>query len=112
VVGRPADNESGTMATENRVTQRWQRQMAAAFFSTDPDGILVYEDPLLGQLKNQRGIEIRVDAAAGRLNVVVHGRIVRSFSLLGGDAGEACLAAAGEYFRLVQESAPPLARVA
>ena len=111
-VSRQADGEDNVLATNERTANGWRRQMAAAFFSINQDGILVYDDPVIGALKSRRGIEVCASATAARLDVVASGRVVRSFSLLDGNARDACLAAAGEYFRLVQESAFPLALVA
>jgi len=100
------------MSAARRVERKWRARLAAAFFSIGPDGTLTYDDPILGPLKNRRGIEVRADLTAARLDVALWGQIVRSFSLSDGDVGEVCRAAANEYFRLVQETAGPSALAA
>jgi hypothetical protein len=100
------------MATREQRPKDWIRQMALASFSIRPDGILVYNDPMLGAFEGQRGIQVRVDTATANVHVIASGRIVRSFSLVDQEAGDACIAAAREYFHLIQGAAMPLTQVA
>jgi hypothetical protein len=89
----------------NRDAAKIREQLREHFFEVSAQGILVYQDPVIGPLFHARKkIAVHVNIEQSRLELKVNGKVQQTFDFTQ-NIGRTCHEVCGAYFTLVSRQA-------
>jgi hypothetical protein len=84
-------------------SEKIREKLRQNFFEISAQGILVYQDPVIGPLFNSRKkIAVHVNTEQGCLELKVNGRLEETFDFAQ-NVGRACQEACGAYFNVIAQ---------
>ena len=78
-------------------------KMMRAYFEVCDDGVLAYQDPLIGRFENEKnGLAVRLNADTRQLELSFRGKIIETFDL-DQQVEQACMDASYAYWSLFSQ---------